>query len=70
MSIIHNRKTIAKITKLLVENDDFILYCDYVISSYIYYCANNPKVLANITINDRVFLKIALNFLGINNKKL
>ena len=24
MSIIHNRKTIAKITKLLVENDDFI----------------------------------------------
>jgi hypothetical protein len=57
MTIIHDREKIQKITKLLIENDDFLLECDYVISSYIHYCANNPKVLLNITINDRIFTK-------------
>ena len=59
-----DRETIQTITKLLIENDDFLLQCDYVISSYIHYCANNPEVLPNITIDDRVFLKLALKFLG------
>ncbi len=64
MSIINDREKIQKITKLLIENDDFLLQCDYVISSYIHYCANNPQILPNITIDDRVFLKLALKFLG------
>ncbi len=64
MTTINDRENIYKITKLLMENDDFLLQCDYVISSYIHYCANNKEVLPNITIDDRIFAKLAVKFLG------
>ena len=64
MTTINDKENIDKITKILMENDDFLLQCDYVISSYIHYCANNQEVLPNITIDDRIFAKLAIKFLG------
>ena len=64
MTTINDRENIAKITKLLMENDNFLLQCDYVISSYNYYCANNKEILPIITIDDRIFTKLAIKFLG------
>jgi hypothetical protein len=64
MTTINDRENIATITKLLMENDNFVLHCDYVISSYIHYCANNKEVLPIITIDNRIFTKLAIKFLG------
>ena len=64
MTTINDRESIKKLTNLLTKNDVFLLECDYVISSYIHYCANNEKVLPNITIDERIFTKLAIKFLG------
>jgi hypothetical protein len=68
MTTNNEQENIIKITKILMENDEFLLNCDYIISCYNYYCTSNNKILP-ITIDNRIFTNLALKTLGYKQTK-